>query len=169
MNLEEFINSLPENKQLHLALRLIKLTLPIWESYCQDRDISYRDSVVGLTHATNKELPRNVINAVEEYLSLNRWKRMFSGMKKLSRFRSLFLEPITALQDDDWKLPYEVQTMFYAVYNLLDAAMGKTVTSFGDSTAYVSINQAADALETSKTMTFEEINSLLQEYKNEEQ
>jgi hypothetical protein len=77
-----------------------------------------------------------------------------------------FDDPIIALQDTDWELPNEVQKTFYAVYNLIDTLMGKKKTVFEESSIYVSINQAIDALETSKTLTFDEINKILIDIKN---
>lgn len=167
MTLEEFTNSLPKDKQLKLALHFARLALPVWEDYCADRDISYRDTVVGMTHSTDKNLPRNVLNAIEEYLNMNKWQKFLNGKKNILKFRSQFDEPIVALQDEDWQLPYEVKTTFYAFYNLTDAVIGKDVTVFGDSTIYVSINQAIDALETSGTMSVDEINRILQKYSDE--
>ncbi|HEV7424358.1 MAG TPA: hypothetical protein VGO21_04175, partial [Candidatus Paceibacterota bacterium] len=80
--------------------------------------------------------------------------------------RRQFDDPIVALQDTDWQLPDEVQKTFYAVYNLIDTLLVKEKTVFDESTIYVSINQAADALETSKTLTFYDINQILDDIKN---
>ena len=70
------------------------------------------------------------------------------------------------MQDCDWELPDEVFKTFYSVHNLLDSLVGKKQTVFGESTIYVSINQAIDAIEKSKTLTLEEINAILEEIKN---
>ena len=81
--------------------------------------------------------------------------------RKLVQLDQKFLEPVTALQDQDWTLPYEVERVFYSVHNLLAAVLGKAETVSNESRIYVSVNQAIDALETSKTLSFDEINALL--------
>jgi len=46
---------------------------------------------------------------------------------------------------------------FYSIHNLLDAALGKERTVFDETTIYVTINQAIDALEGSKSFTTDQI------------
>ena len=50
---------------------------------------------------------------------------------------------------------------FYSIHNLLDAALGKERTVFDETTMYVTVNQAIDALESSKSFTTEEIKIML--------
>jgi hypothetical protein len=77
-----------------------------------------------------------------------------------------FSDPILALQDLDWELPYEVERTFYAVHNLLDSVLGKEKTVFNGTTIYVTINQAIDAIESSKLLSETEIKEMLYENKN---
>ena len=116
--------------------------------------------MVGLTHKVDSNLLAKTIISVEEYLSSNKSKVI------LLNLRGQFEDPIVALQDTDWKLPGEVQTTFYSVFNLVEACLGKTKNSFGDLTIYVSINQAIESLEISKTLTSEEIKEILYDKKN---
>jgi len=116
--------------------------------------------VVGLTHSVDKSLLTKTIISVEEHLSSNKSKEI------LFNLREQFDDPIVALQDTDWELPGEVQRTFYSVFNLLEACLGNTENSFGDLTIYVSINQAIDALDISKTLTFEEIKEMIYDRKN---
>jgi len=160
LTLQEHINTLPRDKQFSIAIRLTKLALPIWENYANRNELTYRDTVVGLTHSVDKSLLTKTIISVEEHLSSNKSKEI------LFNLREQFDDPIVALQDTDWELPGEVQRTFYSVFNLLEACLGNTENSFGDLTIYVSINQAIDALDISKTLTFEEIKEMIYDRKN---
>ncbi len=166
MTLQKHTDSLTKDKQFELAIKLTKLTIPIWDNYANKNELSYRDTVVGMHHTVDKKLLLNTINAVEEYLNLNKLKKLFDGKNKLLQLSKQFDDPIVALQDSDWELPDEVLKTFYSVHNLLDTVVGKEQTVFGEPTIYVSINQAIDAIEKSKTLTVEEINVILDEIKN---
>ena len=155
MTLQEHITALASDKQFSLAISLTKLAVPIWENYVIGNELVYRDTVVGLIHKVDKSLLTKTITAVEEYLRSKKSKQL------LFNLRTQYDDPIVALQDMDWDLPGEVQKTFYSVFNLLEACLGETETILGELTIYVSINQAIDALETSKTLTFEEIRVLL--------
>ncbi len=160
------MDSLPKDGQFKIAIRLTKLALPIWENYADKNSLTYRDTVIGLTHTVEKKILKDTIDAVEKYLNSNKIEKFIGVKSELTEIRRQFDDPIVALQDTDWELPNEVQKTFYAVYNLIDYLLGKEKTVFDESTIYVSINQAVDALETSKTLTFDEISKILDEIKN---
>ena len=166
MTLQKYIDSLPKNGQFKVAIRLTKLALPIWENYADENPLTYRDTVFGLTHTIDKKILKVTIDAVETYFNSNKIKKIIGAKNELTEIRKQFDDPIVALQDTDWILPDEVQKTFYAVYNLIDSLLGKANTIFDESKIYVSVNQVADALETSKTLTFEDINKILDEIKN---
>ena len=166
MILQEFTDSLAKDKQFKLAIKLTKLAIPIWDNYTDKNDLCYRDNVVGMYHTVDRKLLLNTINAVEEYLKLNKLKKLFDRKSKLIELSKQFDDPIVALQDCDWELPNEVLKTFYSVRNLLDTLLGKEQTVFNERTIYVSINQAIDALEKSQTMTIEEIKTMFGEIKN---
>ncbi len=161
MTLEEHIENLPKDKQFDIAIRLTKLSLPIWNKYADKNELTYRDTVVGLHHFVDRALLKNTIDAVEKYISTNMISKVVIKNTDLLSLSIQFSDPIVALQDIDWELPNEVEKTFYAVHNLLDAALGKEMTAFNESTIYVTINQAIDALDSSKTMTEEEIRKVL--------
>ena len=161
MTLEEHIENLPKDKQFDIAIRLTKLSLPIWNKYADKNELTYRDTVVGLHHFVDRALLKNTIDAVEKYISTNMISKVVIKNTDLLSLSRQFSDPIVALQDIDWELPNEVEKTFYAVHNLLDAALGKEMTAFNESTIYVTINQAIDALDSSKTMTEEEIRKVL--------
>jgi hypothetical protein len=161
MTLEEHIENLQKDMQFDIAIRLTKLSLPIWDKYADKNELTYRDTVVGLHHSVDRALLKDTIDAVEKYISTNMINKVIIKNTDLLSLSRQFSDPIVALQDIDWELPNEVEKTFYAVHNLLDAALGKEMTAFNESTIYVTINQAIDALNNSKTLTEEEIRKVL--------
>ena len=161
MTLEEHIENLQKDMQFDIAIRLTKLSLPIWDKYADKNELTYRDTVVGLHHSVDRALLKNTIDAVEKYISTNMINKVIIKNTDLLSLSRQFSDPIVALQDIDWELPNEVEKTFYAVHNLLDAALGKEMTAFNESTIYVTINQAIDALNNSKTLTEKEIRKVL--------
>lgn len=158
MNLEEYINSLPQKQQYQLAIRFIEFTLPIWEKYAQQEgSCLYMDSIVGMEHLVDKALLQDTTQRVK-YLLDNPHS---STDSTLSNLYNQFSDPIVALQDWDWELPNDVQKTFYAVYNLVEAFIGQERSVFNELTIYVSINQAIDAILTAKIMNWDEINQIL--------
>ena len=166
MTLQKYIDSLSKDKQFNIAIELTRSALPIWDKYAENNELSYQDTVVGLNHSVYKQLLQDTINTVENLISTNSIKGTITKNSDLLSLDRQFSDPIVALQDTDWEPPYEVERTFYAVYNLLEAALGKIKTVFNETTIYVSINQAVDALVSSKTMTEEEIRELLYGNKN---
>ncbi len=181
MTLREYTAGLPKSKQYDLAIKLIKLALPIWSNYVEKNELVYRDTVVGMMHEIDRDLLPDSVLAAEEYLAPKQMETNTSEknilIHLLERFRlkqkmppnklihlyDKFLEPIVALQDLDWELPYETQRIFYAVYNLLSSLVDKEETIFNEPTIYVSINQAIDALETSQTLSTDEVKKVIYE------
>lgn len=166
MTLREYIDSLSKDKQFALAIRLTRSALPVCEKYADNNDLSYRDSVIGLHHSVDRQLLHKTINAVEKFVFTNRIKRIVIKNIDLLSADKQFSDPIAALQDTDWELPYDVERTFYAVHNLLAAALGNVKNVFNETKIYVAINQAAEALASSKTLTEEEIRRILYENKN---
>jgi hypothetical protein len=166
MTLKEHIDNLSKDKQFDIAIRLTRLTLPIWDNYADNNELTYRDTVVGLQHSVDKTLLKNTIDVVEKHILTNRINKEFIKNFDLLKFSRQFSDPIVALHDTDWEPPYEVERTFYAVYNLLDSALHKDKTVFNETTIYVTINQAIDALSSSKLMTETEIREILYDNKN---
>ena len=163
MTLEEYIDNLSKDKQFDIAIRLTKLALPIWDKYVEKNELTYRDTVVGLQHSVDFNILKNTIYAVEKYISTNFINKAIVKNTDLLSLSSQFSDPIIALQDLDWELPDEIEKTFYAVHNLLDSALGKEKTAFNETTIYVTINQVIVALDSSKTITQEEIRKILYE------
>ncbi|MGK2863903.1 MAG: hypothetical protein ACSLE0_18360 [Chitinophagaceae bacterium] len=166
MTLQEHIDSLSKDKQFDIAIRLTRSALPIWDKYADNNELTYRDTVVGFEHAVDRNLLKNTIDVVEKFISTNKINKAIIKNIDLLSFDRQFSDPIVALQDIDWELPQEVERTFYAVHNLLNAALGEEKTAFDETTIYITINQAIDALDSSKTMTEVEIRNILYVNKN---
>lgn len=166
MTLQNYTDSLPIDKQFELAIRFIKLAMPIWDKYAGNNSLTYRDTVVGLVHSVDRNLLKNTIEAIENHISTNKVNNLLVKNSDILSSSRQFIDPIVALQDTDWELPYEVEKIFYAVHNLLEASVGNTKTVFDESTIYVAINQAIDALNRSGIVTDLEIKNILNDYKN---
>ena len=162
MTLEEYINSLSKGKQFNIAIRLTRLALTIWNKYADKNKLAYRDTVVGLHHSVDKNLLKNTINTVEKYISTSKAAIKNTELLPLSK---QFSDPIVALQDTDWELPNEVVLTFYAVYNLLNSALGEERKAASETIIYIAINQAIAALESSKLLTEAEIREVLYQNK----
>lgn len=154
---------LTREKQFELAIKLTRLALPVWHTFTAKNELTYIDTVVGMKHEVDKDLLSKTIRAVEEHLRIHKLEKIPDG--HLTELNKQFDDPVVALQDGDWEVADEVKKLFCAVYNLLEA-LGNEMTAYGESTIYVSINQAADSITTAKIMTFDELNNLLAEFKN---
>lgn len=161
MTIQEHIESLSIDKQFKLAIRLLNLAVPIWHNYAENGNLHYRDSVVGLQHSVDKNLLTNTLRLVGKYCSANLNQKLLAKDDELLGLKMLFSDPIIALQDDDWNLPKDVENVFYGIYNILNAALGEEVTMFGESTIYISINQALTALDFSGQIATEELKAMM--------
>ncbi|MCA2209063.1 hypothetical protein [Nocardia rosealba] len=93
-----------QRRQVHLSL--CADVLPAWTDYVRGKPsaLRYRDSVVGMRHHVDVELPIDALGAARAGVDL-------------ANISSRYLEPITALQDDDLTFPDPVEFAYYAIYN----------------------------------------------------
>ena len=101
MTLQELTSNLPKERQLELALKLIKFAMPIWDKFADNNKLWYRDTVVGLEHSVERNLLLDTINEVGNYLSVNQIQKIFIKNADLLPFSRKFSDPIVALQDSD--------------------------------------------------------------------
>src|SRR5688572_7266621 len=158
MTLQEFCNTLPKDRQIKLAINLTKQALPIWDKYADNNILSYRDTVVGLSHTVPKQLLSDTINEIENRFATQKFLRIIKDNSKLLKLYSYFDDPIVALQDSDWELPEQVKKTFYSVYNLIGSIIYKNITAIDESRLYVSINQVIDAIKTADILSENQIN-----------
>jgi hypothetical protein len=159
MDLEGYCKTLSKKELLNLAIRICQNALPIWDDYSLENKLEYTDTVVGLHHKIRKELLSDSIQLFRRKYLLRR-----SFENDLKKLLEEFTDPVAAMQDSDWELPYSVKCVFHSVYNLLDGVK-EPITIFNQETHYVSINQSADALKSSGLMNFDQIHDIIYSYR----
>ncbi|MFE3618473.1 hypothetical protein, partial [Streptomyces anulatus] len=87
-------------------LSLCEDALPTWIGFAQGNPapLRYRDSVVGMWHHIDVELPVHALRAARAGVDL-------------TDVSSRYLEPMAALQDDDVVFPDPIEFAYYAIYN----------------------------------------------------
>lgn len=87
-------------------LSLCEDALLVWNDYVQGKPaaLRYRDSVVGMWHRVDVELPGDALRAA-------------GAGEGVADIGKRYLEPIAALQDDDLAFPDSVELGYYAIYN----------------------------------------------------
>lgn len=85
---------------------LVRRAVHAWEQYAQTkrRGLNYVETVAGTRQKVDIGLPREAVEAADE-----------PGVA--GNIEARFLEPIVALQDQDWSPPEPVVYAYYAVYN----------------------------------------------------
>jgi hypothetical protein len=155
MDLKEYCHSITTEKLFGLAIKVCEAALPIWWEYSANNELTYRDTVVGLRHEVDSNLLQNSVSFCKGEIF-----ESAAGNPILIKLLEKFSDPIVALQDSDWELPYPVERVFYAVYNLLDGLRNR-VSYENELVHYVSVNQAVDAPTEGGLMSFEEIKEII--------
>lgn len=105
----------PDKLCVHLSL--CRQALAIWEAYAQQyAPITYVDSVIGMQHTVEIELPH------EAYASVA------AGVDRANVARRYY-EPIVAMQDDDLEFPDQIEMVYYAIYNLFQKYIAQKAIS----------------------------------------
>lgn len=92
--------------QKDALIKVCQFSLQVWGKYCLAHpNISYTDSVVGTSQSLDCGLPKRAFLAVE-------------NDSPNTDIRGQYLEPITALQDDDLELSASAEFAYYSIYNL---------------------------------------------------
>jgi hypothetical protein len=106
--------------------------LVAWLTYALRARPAYTDSVVGLHHVVDVELPTRALDDV----------RRLHDAPDAAATQKAYVEPIVALQDGDWELPGQrLEHAYYAIYNLHRLAFEPQDTV----TAALVLNQAISA------------------------
>jgi len=162
MDLLQKVENLEEEKQIRLAVSLLKLCLPIWYEF-NSNSVQYVDSVVGMTHAINKNLIEETIILAEKSLKCNTGTEFKKIEVKLKSKKSEFLEHIVSVSDNDLRLPAHVDLILNSASNLVNKLLGENLSIQGEPMIYISINQSIDVLLKSNKMNIEDINSLMEQ------
>jgi hypothetical protein len=127
---ERFFALAPDQRRT-AHLYLASVALRRWVTYLAGGpDLEYVESVVGSQQAVDPRLPDDAL-------------RSATVGRDLAEVAKRYLEPITALQDDDWELPEDVGYAYYAIYNTFDKyALGERVDD------WLVVNQALSSFGT---------------------
>jgi hypothetical protein len=104
--MEEFLALDPERRR-RVQIALCAIAVDAWEREIAPDPPAYHDSVVGLFHVVEADLPRDALEAVR------------SGADDRGVHRRLG-EPLAALQDADLELADHLEFAWYSVYNLFE-------------------------------------------------
>jgi hypothetical protein len=127
MNLMEEFLALDPDRRRRVQLALCALAVEAWEREIAPDPPRYRDSVVGMLHVVEADLPRDALEAV----------RLGDDGKNVNH---RLAEPLSALQDDDLELADHLEFAWYSVYNLFERyVQGRSIDD------WLIVNQALSA------------------------
>lgn len=142
-NLRDAFLQLSDDARKKVHQFLCAKALESWMRFADSKkNISYCDSVVGMAHNIDFQLPSDAFQTA------------FGDCEKATSdaIAQRYLEPITALQDMDLEFPDEMEFAYYAIYNaFLKYARLKNIDD------WLIVNQALSA-----AATMEECRLLLQ-------
>lgn len=175
--LDEFLAKLSDEAQLKIALRLIRLALPVWNEHTNKHPddleklnglIGPDNKIAGAVGHIDADLPARYLAKIESRYAAAKAtsERPLPTMKGdvlLSPLFATMMQPITHAKWDE-TLPYSVRLVYTSVWNVLTWTLFRRVNEGNETHICVAINQAADALMTEKILTVDEINAILSEY-----
>ena len=83
------------------------VALRVWTAFVgAEGSVSYQDSVVGMSHTLDVELPAQALGSLKRRAA------------DADRVAAAYAEPIVALQDLDLELPAHAEYAYYSIYNL---------------------------------------------------
>lgn len=105
------LRALPRQRCVELLCAMCHELLPIWEQYAAEQgEIVYYESIVGTRQVVDLALPRRALAEVDARLSGELVEGGFTGGD--------FVEPLTAMQDDDLDFGGAAQAAWGAIENL---------------------------------------------------
>lgn len=179
--LDNYCNSLSDEAQLKIALRLSKMALRVWNTHFNRNptDIDVINSLIGDSNRVKRGA--KTIDIDFPTRALEKIERSYLGIKESSRQnpipllkRDPTLSPMLAtsmqpLTNKRWDivLPESVRLVFTSVFNILVWLQLKRRNFNGETHIYVAINQGADVLLRESLISTEELNKILYEYNGE--
>jgi hypothetical protein len=132
MTLADSFHQLTPDRQRRVHLRLCEHALETWRRHAVTHGpIRYADSVAGMRHEVDLELPADAFRSALRGADLARVARRY-------------LEPIAAMQDEDLTFPDPVRFAYYAIYNCFEKYVaGREIDG------WVIVNQALSSQEDS--------------------
>ncbi len=169
--LDEYCNSLPEHAQIAMSMRLIEIALPLWEEYVKKHpdELANVNALITQGHRVHgglakiaESLPRSALHELQTMIAE---KKDLNRSSSLKRYLATFMEPLTNPGWDD-VLPLSVRLVFTAVWNLLTYVLYTQKNQEGETHIYIAVNQACDAILREKLLSQNDLESVIQEYKD---
>ena len=175
--LDEFLAKLADEAQLKIAIRLIRLALPVWHNHMTktpgDLDkvnalITDKHQIAGALSRIDIDTPARYLTKIEERLAAAEVLSakpvpVMKGDILLNPLFATMMQPITNANWDE-TLPYSVRLVYTSVWNILTWVLFHRVNDSNETHICVAINQAAAALVTEKKRSFDDINAIFCEY-----
>jgi len=155
MTLEEYCETLDEQKLAAIAISLCKVALMNWDYYIKNNKLCYKDTTAGLHHDVRPQLLADTLAEVK-----NIYSNAGQNQTQIKNLLNEFTDPLVAIDEDDWSLPNSVQKAFQSIYHLAYGVEVKRVV-FGELTHYLAINQAIEAIEEGNLLSETEIRALI--------
>lgn len=111
-NLAAELTAMSSSLRLRALVAACRSALAVWQS--QKEPMEYVDTVVGMRHVVDRELPARTLRALRNVALVD-----IIHTPTLDALALDYREPTVALQDDDWHLGDAATSAYYAIYNLL--------------------------------------------------
>jgi hypothetical protein len=178
--LDTFCNSVSDQAQLKIAVRLGKIALPVWSRYLSENPTAIEkinelaENAIHLKRAQKVDIgfPQRALEKIERsYMAAkeNAGGKPIPLMKcdaTLSPMLATCMQPLTNPQWDN-VLPQSVKLVFTLVFNILVWILYRRRNAEHETHIYVAINQGADVLLRESLRSADDINNILAEYKLE--
>jgi hypothetical protein len=101
-------HALREDDRIASLVLACEPALVVWLTWATREKPVYIDTVVGMRHEVDLDLP---VRALEQV-------RQRHAKPNPDEIIHAYVEPIVALQDSDWEMPGNLELAYYAIYNL---------------------------------------------------
>ena len=179
--LDAFCNSLSDEAQLKIAVRLGKLALPVWQNYFRENPaaIDLVNELIGESNRLKRgakiidvEFPQRALEKITRSYEAAKEKAsenpipVMKGDATLSPLLATSMQPLTNAKWDN-TLSQSVRLTFTLVFNILVWILYRRKNDVNETHIYVAINQGADVLLRESLLSVDDINKILDEYKHE--
>jgi hypothetical protein len=174
--LDEYCNSLSDEAQLRIAIRLGREALPLWNNHFkkhpQDLNnvnalIKPENKVKGGQSKMDQDFLLRALDKIEQsYVKSKGSAWPVAGMKSDLLLHPYWVTLMQPLTNSGWDnaLPKPVRLVYTSVWNILTWILYKRMNEHQETHIYISINQSCDALLSENILKTEQIEKILMEY-----
>jgi hypothetical protein len=173
--LDEYCNSLSDEAQLRMAIRLSREALPVWNDHLkkhpQDLDklnalIKPENKVRGGQGKINQDFLKKAIDKIEQSYEKTKgsvWP--IAGMKGDLLLHPYWVTLMQPLTNSSWDhvLSKPARLVYTSIWNILTWILYKRMNEQQETHIYISINQSCDALLSEDILKKEQIEKILRE------